>query len=146
MAHQPIALDDFGALAVSLGITLAKVAGFVVLMLIVGRRAIPMLLHYIAHTGSRELFRLAVLSVALGVAFIASELFGVLQALDAKTGEKLWEHDFQESTWASPYYVDGRIFQGTDGNAVYVYGLIEYVASVDVMVKLGDVVCARFGP
>src|SRR5207253_4938297 len=67
---------DFGALAVSLGITLAKVAGFVVLMLIVARRAIPMLLHYIAHTGSRELFRLAVLSVALGVAFIASELFG----------------------------------------------------------------------
>src|SRR5204862_470849 len=74
---------DFGALAVSLGITLAKVAGFVVLMLIVGRRAIPMLLHYIAHTGSRELFRLAVLSVALGVAFIASELFGVSFALGA---------------------------------------------------------------
>ncbi len=74
---------DFGALAISLGITLAKVAGFVVLMLIVGRRAIPMLLHYIAHTGSRELFRLAVLSVALGVAFIASELFGVSFALGA---------------------------------------------------------------
>jgi CPA2 family monovalent cation:H+ antiporter-2 len=74
---------DYGSLAVSLGITLAKVAGFVVLMLIVGRRAIPMLLHYIAHTGSRELFRLAVLSVALGVAFIASELFGVSFALGA---------------------------------------------------------------
>jgi CPA2 family monovalent cation:H+ antiporter-2 len=52
-------------------------------MLIVGRRAIPMLLHYIAHTGSRELFRLAVLSVALGVAFTASELFGVSFALGA---------------------------------------------------------------
>src|SRR5438067_1679106 len=70
-------------LAASLGVTLAKVAGFVVLMLIVGRRAIPMLLHYIAHTGSRELFRLAVLSVALGVAFVAAELFDVSFALGA---------------------------------------------------------------
>jgi CPA2 family monovalent cation:H+ antiporter-2 len=74
---------DYGSLAASLGITLAKVALFVVLMLIVGRRAIPMLLHYIAHTGSRELFRLAVLSVALGVALAASELFGVSFALGA---------------------------------------------------------------
>src|SRR5437764_6247752 len=63
---------DYGALTASLGITLAKVAGFVVLMLIVGRRAIPMLLHYIAHTGSRELFRFAVLSVGLGVAFVSA--------------------------------------------------------------------------
>ncbi len=74
---------DFGALAISLAITLGKVAAFVVLMLLVGRRAIPLLLHYIAHTGSRELFRLAVLSVALGVAFAASELFGVSFALGA---------------------------------------------------------------
>jgi CPA2 family monovalent cation:H+ antiporter-2 len=44
---------------------------------------IPLLLHYIAHTGSRELFRLAVLSVALGVAFAASNLFGVSFALGA---------------------------------------------------------------
>jgi CPA2 family monovalent cation:H+ antiporter-2 len=42
-----------------------------------------MLLHYIAHTGSRELFRLAVLSVALGVAFVAAELFEVSFALGA---------------------------------------------------------------
>jgi monovalent cation:H+ antiporter-2, CPA2 family len=74
---------DYGALAESLGVTLAKVAGFTLLMLLVGRRAIPMLLHYIAHTGSRELFRLAVLSVALGVAFIAAQLFGVSFALGA---------------------------------------------------------------
>jgi CPA2 family monovalent cation:H+ antiporter-2 len=73
----------YGALAASLSITLAKVVAFIVLMLIVGRRAIPMLLHYIAHTGSRELFRLAVLSVALGVAFAASELFDVSFALGA---------------------------------------------------------------
>ena len=74
---------DLAALAASLAITLGKVVVFVALMLVVGRRAIPALLHYVAHTGSRELFRLAVLSVALGVAFAASELFGVSFALGA---------------------------------------------------------------
>jgi len=68
-----------GALAWTLG----KLAAFVALMLLVGRRIIPAVLHYIAHTGSRELFRLAVLSVALCVAFGAAELFGVSIALGA---------------------------------------------------------------
>ena len=67
----------------TLGLTFGKVAAFVALMLLVGRRVIPAILHYIAHTGSRELFRLAVLSVALGVAFVAAELFGVSFALGA---------------------------------------------------------------
>ena len=71
------------ALATTVGITLAKVAAFIALMLLVGRRAIPALLHYVAHTGSRELFRLAVLAVALGVAFAAAELFNVSFALGA---------------------------------------------------------------
>ena len=66
-----------------LGLTLAKVAAFVVLMLVVGRRVIPWVLHYVAHTGSRELFRLAVLAIALGVAFGAAKLFGVSLALGA---------------------------------------------------------------
>ncbi|MCG7504964.1 YbaL family putative K(+) efflux transporter [Mesorhizobium retamae] len=65
------------------GVTLAKVVAFVVLMLVVGRRVIPWVLHYVAHTGSRELFRLAVLAVALGVAFGAAKLFGVSLALGA---------------------------------------------------------------
>jgi CPA2 family monovalent cation:H+ antiporter-2 len=66
-----------------LGLTLVKVAAFVALMLVVGRRAIPWVLHYVAHTGSRELFRLAVLAIALGVAFGAAQLFGVSLALGA---------------------------------------------------------------
>ncbi|MBZ9959414.1 sodium:proton antiporter [Mesorhizobium sp. B2-4-2] len=65
------------------GITLAKVAAFVIVMLVVGRRVIPWILHYVAHTGSRELFRLSVLAVALGVAFGAAKLFGVSLALGA---------------------------------------------------------------
>ena len=64
-------------------LTFFKVTVFVGLMLIVGRRIIPWLLHYIAHTGSRELFRLCVLVIALCVAFGAAKLFGVSLALGA---------------------------------------------------------------
>ena len=73
-------------LAKSLGVTFGKLALFAILMLVIGRRVIPAILHYIAHTGSRELFRLAVLVVALGVAFSASFLFGVSIALGAFFG------------------------------------------------------------
>ncbi len=66
-----------------LAITMGKVVAFVALMLIVGRRVIPWILHSVAHTGSRELFRLAVLAIALGVAFAAATLFGVSFALGA---------------------------------------------------------------
>lgn len=64
-------------------VTVLKVAGFIALMLIVGKRVIPAGLHWVAHTGSRELFRLAVLSIALGVAFGAAALFDVSFALGA---------------------------------------------------------------
>ena len=67
----------------ALTLTLGQVAAFVALMLIVGRRVIPWILHYVAHTGSRELFRLAVLAIALGVAYGATELFGISFALGA---------------------------------------------------------------
>ena len=64
-------------------LTVAKVGVFVGIMLVVGRRVIPWILHYIAHTGSRELFRLAVLAIALTVAFGSAKLFGVSLALGA---------------------------------------------------------------
>jgi CPA2 family monovalent cation:H+ antiporter-2 len=67
----------------ALGLTLLKVAAFILLMLVIGQRVIPWILHYVAHTGSRELFRLAVFVIALGVAFGAAELFGVSFALGA---------------------------------------------------------------
>ncbi len=73
----------WSTLAIPLLITVAKVAAFVAVMLLVGKRMIPWLLHYIAHTGSRELFRLAVLAIALGVAFGAAALFDVSFALGA---------------------------------------------------------------
>lgn len=73
---------DLGLYGV-IGITLLKVVAFVGIMLVVGRRMIPWVLHRIAYTGSRELFRLAVLAIALGVAFGAAEMFGVSLALGA---------------------------------------------------------------
>lgn len=60
-----------------------KVTGFLVVMLLVARRVIPMALHWVVHTGSRELFRLAVLAIALGVAFGAAVVFDVSFALGA---------------------------------------------------------------
>jgi CPA2 family monovalent cation:H+ antiporter-2 len=74
---------DAAALARTLAITMGKLAAFIAIMLLVGRRVVPWVLHYIAHSGSRELFRLAVLSIALGIAFGASALFGVSFALGA---------------------------------------------------------------
>jgi monovalent cation:H+ antiporter-2, CPA2 family len=73
----------FGPITATLMVTLAKFAAFVALMLIVGRKLIPWVLHYVAHTGSRELFRLAVLAIALGVAYGSSQIFGVSFALGA---------------------------------------------------------------
>jgi CPA2 family monovalent cation:H+ antiporter-2 len=66
-----------------LGITLLKAAGFVIMALFAGKRFIPWILLRIAHTRSRELFILAVLTIALGIAVGAAELFGVSLALGA---------------------------------------------------------------
>ncbi|MGH8174239.1 MAG: YbaL family putative K(+) efflux transporter [Rhodanobacteraceae bacterium] len=67
----------------ALAFTLGKVVAFVALMLIVGRRLIPWLLERAAGIGSRELFTLAVLAIALGVAFASARLFDVSFALGA---------------------------------------------------------------
>src|SRR5688572_28292078 len=72
---------DVAGIAKAVGITIAKVAGFVAVMYVVGRRVIPQVLHAVAE--ERELFRLAVLAIALGVAFGAAKLFGVSFALGA---------------------------------------------------------------
>ena len=78
-AGGPTTLD----LLMTVGITLGKIAAFLAIMLVVGRRLIPWVLHYIAHSGSRELFRLGVLAIALGVAYGAAQIFGVSFALGA---------------------------------------------------------------
>ena len=74
---------SWSALLVPLAQIGFKVTGFLVVMLLVARRLIPMALHWVVHTGSRELFRLAVLAIALGVAFGAAVVFDVSFALGA---------------------------------------------------------------
>jgi CPA2 family monovalent cation:H+ antiporter-2 len=72
-----------GDIGVVLAITGAKVAAFVALALVVGKRLVPWLLDQVARTGSRELFTLSVLAAALGIAYGSAELFGVSFALGA---------------------------------------------------------------
>ncbi len=66
-----------------LGLMLGKVVVFVALMLLVGTRLFPWLLKRVERTGSRELFTLAVVALALGVAFGSAQIFGVSFALGA---------------------------------------------------------------
>ena len=70
-------------IVVSIVIALAKAAVFAAVMIVVGARLVPWLLLIVAREGSRELFTLAVLAIALGIAFVASSVFGVSFALGA---------------------------------------------------------------
>ncbi|HTT09419.1 MAG TPA: YbaL family putative K(+) efflux transporter [Burkholderiaceae bacterium] len=82
-------------------LTIGKLALFVVLVVVVGKRLVPWLLEQVARTGSRELFTLCVLAVALGIAFASAELFGVSFALGAFfAGVVLSESDFSHQAAA----------------------------------------------
>jgi len=70
-------------MALSLALAIWKVAAFLVIMFVGGRRVVPWLLEHVAKLGSRELFTLTVLAIALGVGTIASQLFGMSFALGA---------------------------------------------------------------
>ena len=75
--------NNGGSLWPAVGITIGKVVLFIGLMLIAGVRFFPWLLSRVERTGSRELFTLAVIALALGVAFGSAKLFGVSFALGA---------------------------------------------------------------
>jgi monovalent cation:H+ antiporter-2, CPA2 family len=84
--EQPGIEGDIAAergVALTMLITLVKVAAFLAVMLIAGRRLLPRLLEYVARIGSRELFTLAVLAIALGIAVGSSVLFDISFALGA---------------------------------------------------------------
>jgi CPA2 family monovalent cation:H+ antiporter-2 len=82
---------------IALAQTLLAVAAFVALMLVGGRRVLPWLLWQITKTGSRELFTLCVIAVAVSIAFGASLLFGVSVALGAFfAGLVLRESEFSQ--------------------------------------------------
>ena len=77
------AVAETGPLWITIGKTLLQVSAFIALMLVVGRRALPWLLWQVARTGSRELFTLSVIAIAIGIAYGASELFSASFALGA---------------------------------------------------------------
>ncbi|MBX3510843.1 MAG: Kef family K(+) transporter [Hyphomonadaceae bacterium] len=79
--HAPA--DDSGSFLGSLLLTFGKLAAFIGVIFIVGRRVIPWALARVAGTGSRELFTLAVLAIGIGVAYGAAALFDVSFALGA---------------------------------------------------------------
>ncbi|WP_152045144.1 cation:proton antiporter domain-containing protein [Aureimonas psammosilenae] len=72
-----------GPFALQLAVTLGKVAAFVALAILIGPRLLPWILGEVARTGSRELFTLSVLAIAVGIAVGSAELFGVSFALGA---------------------------------------------------------------
>lgn len=74
---------DVSELLLEFGRALVQIAGFVAIIVVVGKRAIPWLLGYVARVGSRELFTLAVIVVALGIAYGSAMLFGISIALAA---------------------------------------------------------------
>ena len=69
--------------SLALGLTALKVAALVGFTIVVGTRAIPRVLDHVAATGSRELFTLTVLVLALGIAVGSAMVFGVSMALGA---------------------------------------------------------------
>jgi monovalent cation:H+ antiporter-2, CPA2 family len=71
------------SLSYTLIITALQVTGFVVLMLVVGKRFLPWMLWHVAKTGSRELFTLSVISAAIGIAYGSAKLFSISFALGA---------------------------------------------------------------
>lgn len=70
-------------LLTTVALTLGKVAIFIALMLLGGKRFFPWLLWQVARTGSRELFTLGVIAIAMGIAYFSSIIFGVSFALGA---------------------------------------------------------------
>jgi CPA2 family monovalent cation:H+ antiporter-2 len=82
----PWLLGEGGSVAdvvINVAIAEIKVAIFAGLMLVLGVRVVPRLLGWVEATGSRELFTLSVLAVAIGIAFVAYAVFGISFALGA---------------------------------------------------------------
>jgi len=79
----PSVLSPGGQFWSALGMTLLKLGALSVFTLVAGQKLIPLFLGYVARTGTRDLFTLAVLALALGIAVAAAQFFGASMALGA---------------------------------------------------------------
>ena len=115
------------------GITLAQVFGFIILMLVVGKRLLPWLLRQVAKTGSRELFTLSVLVFAIGIAYGAAQIFHVSFALGAFfSGMVMRESRYSHRaamagrTATSPYVAGDTTVDTSKGGAWASEGLVSF--------------------
>ena len=100
-AHGLAARLAGDSIGLALALTVGKLAIFIALVFFVGTRVVPWALEQVARTGSRELFTLAVLALALGIAYGSAKLFGVSFALGAFfAGVVLSESDFSHQAAA----------------------------------------------
>ncbi len=72
-------------------------------------------------TGRDYIFGRTISTAAVheGLVYI-SDLDGFLYCLDAKTGNKYWDHNFKADIWGSPYWVDEKIYIGTDDGEMHI--------------------------
>jgi outer membrane protein assembly factor BamB len=72
-------------------------------------------------TGREYVFGRTISTAAIheGLVYIA-ELEGFLHCLDAKTGQKYWDHNFKADIWGSAYWVDGKVYIGTDDGEMHI--------------------------
>ena len=147
-----------GGLAGSIALAIGNVVAFLLLMFVVGRRVVPWLLALVARLGSRELFTLTVLAIALGVGTIASQLFGMSFALGAfVAGAVVSESELShraaadalplQDAFAVMFFVsvgllfDPRVFVDHPGEVLAVIGVVllcKFAASVAVLRLLGE--------
>lgn len=117
------------SVAMQLGIAIAKISAFIVLMLVGGKRILPWILQEVTKTRSRELFTLAVFAVAVGLAFGASMLFGVSLALGAFfAGMMIKESDMNHE-------VADRILPFQDAFAVLFFVAVGMLFDPDILVE-----------
>jgi CPA2 family monovalent cation:H+ antiporter-2 len=147
-----------GGLASSIGLAIANVVAFLLLMVVAGRRVVPWLLAHVARLGSRELFTLTVLAIALGVGTIASQLFGMSFALGAfVAGAVVSESELSQraaadalplqDAFAVLFFVsvgllfDPRVLVDRPGQLLTVLGIVivcKFTASFAVLRLLGE--------
>ncbi|HEU4720910.1 MAG TPA: cation:proton antiporter [Gemmatimonadaceae bacterium] len=147
-----------GGLGKSIGLAIGNVVAFLLLMFVVGRRVVPWLLAHVARLGSRELFTLTVLAIALGVGTIASQLFGMSFALGAfVAGAVVSESELSQraaadamplqDAFAVLFFVsvgllfEPRVLVEQPGRVLTLFGLIlvgKMAASVGVLRLLGE--------
>jgi outer membrane protein assembly factor BamB len=63
---------------------------------------------------------LSTCAVQDGLLYVA-DLDGFFYCLDAKTGQKYWDHDLKSAVWGSPSWIDNKVYMGNEDGDMYVF-------------------------